>query len=100
MSSSVTAGQVGGPLAAILPLATAALVGWGMDDHTAGLIAGGAIMLLAGGYQWWQNRPVKLAQQLVDKDVRIDVGPAAPQELQDAANDPNQPGFKPRVPPR
>lgn len=91
--------QVSGPLAAFLPLATAALVGWGMDDYTAGLIAGGAIMLLAGGFSWWRGRPAKMAQELVERGaVTVQTTANSPDDLKAAAADPSVRGIEPKPP--
>jgi phage-related minor tail protein len=92
--------QVTGPLAAFLPLATAALVSYGMDDHTAGLIAGGVVMLIAGGFSWWRGRPVQMAQELVDRGaVTVQTSPSSPDELKAAAADPTVKGIEPAKPP-
>ena len=92
--------QISGPLAAFLPLTTAALVGYGMDDNTAGLIAGGAIMLLAGAWQWWRGRPVKMAQELVDRGaVTVQTSTSSPEDLKAAASDPSVRGIEPAKPP-
>jgi ABC-type branched-subunit amino acid transport system substrate-binding protein len=89
----VNANQITGPLAAVAPLLTAALVAWGMDDNSAGLIAGGIVMLLAGAFSLYSNRSAALAQQLVKHDdVKVEVGPMASSGLQALAVDPAVPG--------
>ena len=88
----MNANQITGPLAAIAPLLTAALVAWGMDDNSAGLFAGGAVMLVAGAFSLYSNRTAALAQQVVrSPGVTMEVGPTAPAGMQALAVDPMEP---------
>jgi hypothetical protein len=81
--------QILGVLSAATPILTTVLVGWGLNNEVAGMMAGGAVMIIAGGIALVINRPAAQAQSLVDhSDVRVEVGPNAPPGLQAMAIDP------------
>lgn len=81
--------QLTGPLRTFIPLLTALLVTWGMDDKTAGFVAGAIIMLAMAAWSYYSNRPTRIAQQVAKMpDVEVRVGPAAPIEMLTLAQNP------------
>lgn len=89
----MTAEQIYGPLRAIVPLLVTVLVGYGMDDATAGLLAGGLVMILAAVWSFLSNRKTSMAQQVVGPGVEVVVGPTAPPAIRKLANDPSVMGI-------
>lgn len=88
--------QILGPLRVALPFLSALLVGWGMDDASAGAIAGGAIMIIAGVWSFMTNRQVAVAKQAIGPGVEVLVGPTAPPAMKAAAADPAVVGIVPK----
>jgi hypothetical protein len=88
IKSGRTTDQYTGPLRAFLPMLAGALVSAGLDDATAGIVAGGLVFLASAAWSWWSNKPLSMAEELVKHDVEVKIGPDAPQELKEAALDP------------
>lgn len=86
--------QITGPIRAFIPLLTAALIVWGMDDKTAGFTAGGVALLAMAAWSYYSNRTPQMAQEVAKTpDVQIKVGPAAPLDMLVLAQDPRISGI-------
>jgi mannose/fructose/N-acetylgalactosamine-specific phosphotransferase system component IIC len=92
----MTAEQIYGVLRNVIPLITAVLVGWGLDDATSGLIAGGVLMLIAAAWSILSNRQTAVAKQAVGPGVEVVVGPTAPPSMRELARDPKVVGVVPK----
>lgn len=88
--------QIYGPLRAIVPLLVTVLVGYGMDDATAGLLAGGVVMVIAAVWSFISNRQAAVVQQAVGPGIEVVVGPTAPPAIRKLANDPAVVGIVPK----
>jgi hypothetical protein len=93
----MTSEQLNGITRAVVSLMVTLLVSWGLDDVTAGFVAGGLVMLVAALWSWWSNRPTALAMQLSKiPGVQVQIAPNAPAPLRKLATDPGVPGVSPK----
>lgn len=85
--------RLAGPLRAAIPFFAAVLVQLGLGNEAAGFIAGTIVMVIAGAWLWYSNRPSAKAQSLAQETgVSVVVGPTAEPEMQAMARDPAVPG--------
>lgn len=87
--------QIAGMLRSVVPVLTTMFVSWGLDNTTAGLVAGAVVAVGAAAWSWVSNRLANKAKDVAASGATVVVPSNASPELKKLAADTSHPNIVP-----